>query len=300
MDQTIADTPDAKGPGRRTVARFRPWVQGVFTLAWLSPFLLHTVLKAADSLPPWLQWVRARLHQVPACMFHCYACPLASAACPIGVMASFSAAHVVPFLTLGVIVTVAALVGAMVCGWACPFGFLQDLIAKIPTPKFRIPDWMGVGRYLVLIGLVVVVPLIWGKHDNALFICRLCPAGAVEAAVPAKVAQSIEAGHIVWLSWPKMTILIVFVGAALFTRRAWCTVLCPLGGLMAIFNRLSLLHLKFVPSKCIECNRCRSFCPYGVKLDLHINDTRCNRCLDCTACHGIDIRLADMKRKPSV
>ena len=51
--------------------RARHLVQAAFLLAWLGPFGL-------------------RLHYLCGPVFHCYACPLATFACPIGVLANFS------------------------------------------------------------------------------------------------------------------------------------------------------------------------------------------------------------------
>jgi len=171
------------------LARWRVWVQGTFLVAWLDPLML-------------------RMHNVCSPVFHCYSCPLALFACPIGVMANFSALHIFPFVAIGTLVVIGALFGSFICGWVCPFGFLQDLIGRIPTRKFELPGWMGYSRYVVLVAFVFVVPYGipdwlpekvpsmqaklewlndesgWLGYDSPLFICSVCPAGALEAAVP--------------------------------------------------------------------------------------------------------------------
>lgn len=255
-----------KGGGRLLKARL--WVQTAFLLVWLGP--------------PGVQML-----YVPSCVFHCYACPLASFACPVGVVANFSALHTFPLLAVGVVLAAGGLVGSLICGWACPFGWLQDLLAKIPLRKFRIPSWTGYGRYLVLVALVIVVPFVWGD-GNPLFICRVCPAGAIEAALPAVLRNSWKAGGLVYeMSWLKTGILVAFVAAGVFTFRPWCTVLCPLGGALALFNPVSVFRLRLCEEKCTQCNLCRSRCAHGVLLDQSANSTRCVRCLECTACGAI-------------
>ena len=113
-----------------------------------------------------------------------------------------------PFLAVGTLLAVGSLFGTLVCGWACPFGFLQDLVARIPTPKLRLPSWLGLTRYAVLAGLVILVPYYLGvREDSPWFICRLCPAGALEAAVPYSVQQSIAQHAVIWLSMTKTIIL---------------------------------------------------------------------------------------------
>ena len=104
--------------------------------------------------------------------FNCYACPLALFSCPIGALqqsfallsprynsASASQAAVTAvkraasypvsamLYVVGFIGLVGVVTGRLVCGWICPFGFLQDLLYKIPTPKLGLPQWMRFGKY---------------------------------------------------------------------------------------------------------------------------------------------------------
>jgi polyferredoxin len=118
-------------------------------------------------------------------------------------------------------------------------------------------------------------------------ICRLCPAGALEAGLPYSV-RSVMAGNGWIMSGLKTGILIAFFGTALVIHRPWCRIFCPLGGLLALFNRFSLFHLRYNPSECTECNLCRSRCSMGVKVDQKVNVSGCIRCLECTTCGAIE------------
>ena len=167
----------------RKLSRLRPWLQTGFLGIWLAP-------------------VGRWLHGIPGCVFHCYSCPLSSFACPVGVAANYAAllpaAFEVPYLLIGLLLVVGAVSGSLVCGWACPFGFLQDLLGKITRRKMALPGWVGYTRYVVLVGLVLLLPMVLGfkgiPYDNQVVsICRLCPAGALEAGVPYSV-QSVLAG----------------------------------------------------------------------------------------------------------
>jgi polyferredoxin len=128
------------------------------------------------------------------------------------------------------------------------------LLGKIPIRKVSLPAWVGHTRYVVLVGLVILLPLILGFKgipygDQIISICRLCPAGALEAGLPTST-QSVMAGHGWPMSWLKSLILVAFFASALFVNRPWCRIFCPLGGLLALFNRFSLFHLRFKPSEC--------------------------------------------------
>ncbi len=243
---------------------WRIWVQSAFLLVWLDPLNL-------------------RLHTMCAPVFHCYACPLATFACPIGVIAQFGALHIFPFVAIGLLIAVGALFGTLICGWICPFGWLQDLAAKVPTPKFDLPKWTGHLRYVVLLGAVLVIPYLFGEA-HPLFICRICPAGALEAAVPNMAGQAIASKEVVWPNAVKLTILVLFLIGIFFIKRPWCRILCPLGAIFSLFNRVSAFFLRFNPAKCINCEQCHKLCEYGVEPERSPNNLRCVRCLECTRC----------------
>jgi len=236
----------------------------------------------------WLDPLAVRLHTVCGPVFHCYSCPLATFACPIGVLANFSALHLVPYIALGILLAVGAIFGSLVCGWACPFGFLQDLLTRIPTPKFKLPAFLGWFRYAVLLGLVLAVPYFYGE-GHALFFCRLCPAGALEGAVPYVAGQAIAGKEIPWPSATKIVILVAFAAAALFTYRPWCSVFCPLGAIFSLCNRISFLFVRFQADDCSGCDLCRDLCHYRGPSQQRAGDLRCIRCLDCVRCRALSV-----------
>lgn len=67
--------------------------------------------------------------------------------------------------------------------------------------------------------------------------------------------------------------------------RFWCRVLCPLGAMLAIFSKFSLLRLEKDPEKCTDCKRCLQHCQGAA--DPHPDQTwdnsACIRCFNCFA-----------------
>jgi polyferredoxin len=231
----------------------------------------------------WLDPLALRFHHVCAPVFHCYACPLATFACPIGVVANFAALHIFPFVALGILVLLGAIFGGFICGWACPFGLLQDLAAKVSTPRIKLPDQVTYLRYFVLIGLVVLIPFYYGE-GHPLFFCSVCPAGALEAAVPNIITQAGGGEQINWPNPIRLIILVLFLIAIFFIYRPWCRLLCPLGAVFGLFNRIAVFFLKFNPQTCTECGVCRDKCNLGILPDRQANDSSCIRCLECNKC----------------
>jgi ferredoxin-type protein NapH len=251
------------------LVRWRAWIQAAFLLVWLDPFML-------------------RLHNVCGPVFHCYSCPLATFACPIGVLANFSALHLFPFIAVGTLLLIGGVFGSLVCGWACPFGFLQDLIGRLPLPKFTLPWWTVYTRYAVLVAFVLIVPFVWGD-GHPLFICRLCPAGALEGAVPSMIKATLAGQQLVVPSAVKLAIMVLILIAALVKWRPWCSLFCPLGAIFSLFNRASVFTLRFRADRCRDCTRCDQPCRYGIVPSTHANTTRCIRCLECTRCDAVKL-----------
>lgn len=270
-------------PAKARPARFRPWVQMAFLAVWLAP-------------------VRSWVAGLPNCVFHCYACPLASFSCPVGLAANYATWHIFPWLVAAVVVTAGALVGSLICGWACPFGALQDLFGKIPTPRISLPKWTGYGRYIVLVGVVIVLPYWLGglgiPYDQHLVsICKYCPAGALEAAVPRKLMSLVGLHPAVSIHYAKYVIIALFLVSITFIYRPWCKVLCPLGGFLALFNRVSVFQLHLNRRRCISCNLCHSRCSMDVEVTKAHNGTGCIRCLDCMACGSITPTIPSFRAK---
>ncbi|NPV59486.1 MAG: 4Fe-4S binding protein [Actinobacteria bacterium] len=225
---------------------------------------------------------------VPA--LNCYACPLAVFSCPIGslqhsftlmsprIKGSLSQAFASLFYVLGSVGLVGAVVGRMPCGWICPFGFLQELLYKIPTPKLRLPSWARWGRYAFLAGLVALVPFLTATS----WFSRLCPAGALEGGIPLKlVPPTTPLPPSGWFFWMKMVILAVFLIWFVFSRRPFCRTVCPLGAILGICNRFSLYRMAVDDSSCTSCGLCREVCPVDIDVRDDPNSPDCVRCLQC-------------------
>lgn len=235
---------------------------------------------------PWFAYLGSRtIYQGSAkglCFpgFNCYACPLALYACPIGSLqtsvARFSFGmflYVVGFVGL-----IGAAVGRLMCGWICPFGFLQDLLYKIPSPKLSLPRWTRFGKYAALVVLVLLIPII--THVN--WFSRLCPAGALEGTVPLKLlppaSTTLAFG---WFFWLKMGILVFFLVWMVFSSRPFCRTACPLGAMWALLAPVSLYRMRVDRTACTRCGKCEEVCTLDVNICEDPNSPECIRCLDC-------------------
>ena len=219
---------------------------------------------------------------------NCYSCPGALGACPIGSLQAVigSIEYQLSYYVLGIIIFFGILLGRFVCGWLCPFGFIQELINKIPSKKIKISgkNPLRYLKYGILIIFVILLPMIAVNEFGfgSPFFCKyICPAGTLEAGVPLVALNPTLRSAIGFLfSW-KVFLLIVTIVASIFIYRPFCRFICPLGAIYSLFNPVSLYRLNIEDDKCIKCGKCNSTCKLNVDVMNVPNSGECIRCGDC-------------------
>ncbi len=213
----------------------------------------------------------------------CHSCVLSWFACPIGVFVQYSGYHLFPYIAIGTVLLVGLLLGKLLCGWVCPFGFLQDLLYKIPTRKFILPRWTGNIKYLVLIIMVFLLPFFLGEETMYSF-CRICPASALQVTLPNMISSGFQAAPLATVV--KLSVLVVVLLIVIFSSRAFCKVLCLIGALLAPLNFLSFWTVKLPTDNCVPCQKCDKACPADNSPSKRISAGKApNRSLDCVVCH---------------
>ena len=121
---------------------------------------------------------------------NCYSCPGASGSCPLGSLqnALSESGKSAPYYVFGIILLYGIIFGRFICGFLCPFGLIQDLLHKIPTPKLkknRFTKSLSYLKYVILVFFVIVLPLVYMLRDFPLpaFCKYICPAGTLGGAV---------------------------------------------------------------------------------------------------------------------
>ena len=232
---------------------------------------------------------------------NCYSCPGAVGACPIGSLQSFlSGLRVrIPYYIVGLLLFFGAVLGRAVCGFLCPFGFLQELLNKIPgVPKrnhFRLDRPLRRLKYAVLVLLVVVLPLLYPLTP---FFCKyLCPSGTLAGILLAARDSMVRAqlgGIFLW----KLFVLLWVVAACLVIYRPFCKYLCPLGAIYGLFNRFALYRTHLDTDKCIHCGACAAACRMCVDPSQTPNSAECIRCGDCArACPADALHMGVHRKK---
>ena len=214
---------------------------------------------------------------------NCYSCPGAVGACPIGALQGFLSGmrFRVPYYVIGLLLFFGAALGRAVCGFLCPFGFLQDLLHTLPSRKigkFRADRLLRYLKYAVLLAGVVLLPIL--IKLTPVFCKYVCPSGTVAGLLLASADRTVR-GSIGLRFWWKAALLAGIAGLSVFLYRPFCKYVCPLGAIYAPMNKVSLLRYRVDEDKCVSCGLCEKVCKMGIN---PVEDANSPECIRCGAC----------------
>ena len=176
------------------------------------------------------------------------------------------------------------------CGWLCPFGALQEVLGQL-SKALRVPQWdppvalekrLWMGKY---IAAAVVLTLVMTHIDAT---------GASLEIEPFKTAITTRFTR----AWPYVLYAGALLAIGLFSERAYCRFLCPLGGVLALLDRLHLLNLLARRPECgSPCHLCERGCPVrAIEPTGKIVTSECFQCLDCQVEYYDDTRCPPLVR----
>ncbi|MEM2918243.1 MAG: 4Fe-4S binding protein [Candidatus Altiarchaeota archaeon] len=154
--------------------------------------------------------------------------------------------------------------GRVFCSFSCPFGFFQDIINFFSRKISKSKD-LVITRNSKIKFLFLFIAFIF-----ALNLSRI---------ISIKILNEFPSTNIL-LS----LILAISIFVAAFSSRFFCRFLCPLGALISISNKLSLLKLKFKEKLCNKCKICKEVCEMKInnkKENVDLNSTDCIICFEC-------------------
>jgi MauM/NapG family ferredoxin protein len=238
----------------------------------------------------------------------------------VGISSLLSGHHLIKGFLWGLaIVVLAIFLGRVFCGFICPFGAIHHAVGSCkPTLKGdrRVKvNQKSSGlkiKYFILIALLVAAVFglnLTGLMDPISFLFRsvalailpglglglrsmfdalavsdikvinLMSYGA-EMLVSPVFGYTQQAYQTAWF----IGLLFLFI---LFLNRIrprfWCRFLCPLGALLGIFSRFSILRLVKYEEKCTQCNLCVKHCQGAAspRPDQNWETAECHMCFNC-------------------
>ncbi|OGO15149.1 MAG: hypothetical protein A2Z14_18200, partial [Chloroflexi bacterium RBG_16_48_8] len=221
----------------------------------------------------------------------------------------FIAGSALALITLGMTL----LAGGAWCGWLCPLGTLLDFFSlrRWRQSSWEPPESLRQIKHVLLLlilfaafftnlTLLFLDPLtlltrtmtvsVWPALDQivtavetALYqIPLLRPAiSTFDGWVRPSVFPSIAIAHQGAVLFG--AIFLILAGLNLVAERFWCRYLCPLGGMLGLLSKVSILRREVTP-ECTYCNLCPDSCPMGTidpSNGYKSDPGECTLCMEC-------------------
>lgn len=185
------------------------------------------------------------------------------------------------------VIAIYLIFGRAFCGWACPMDFLFEMVGKIRGDRQEasgkragiISQRVGyiVAVLFLIISALIEIPFFTNYISHLTNFFRAMTGGVF-------IALNLPFEPVVFIY--SLSGIVVLLFLEYIYPRLWCRVLCPVGKTYGLFNKVSLLRLKFVEGECGGCNLCEQMCYMNVKISRYIDkpglrDTNCIYCGRC-------------------
>ncbi len=165
------------------------------------------------------------------------------------------------------------------CGWLCPFGALQELVALLAKRLGLVQRHLRLhtdhalkrikyGVLAVLLGTAAVAsPL----------------TDTLVEVEPFKTAISLHFQR----EWPYLLFAVACLVLGTVVYRGYCRYICPLGAALAVLGRVRIFNWIPRRAECgTPCQTCRHRCEYqAIEPTGKVDYTECFQCLDCVQTH---------------
>jgi ferredoxin len=173
---------------------------------------------------------------------------------------------------------VLAVVGnKMICGWACPFGSLQELIYSIPIlrriKQRKLPFILTntIRASLFVLVLLFLFGIVGGRKGTVIY-------------------HYLNPFNLFNLDFETVSILLTIVFALLgsfIVYRPFCQFICPFGFISWIAEQFSIICVRIDKNKCTECGVCIKACPSEAAKSRVYAKTLKADCFSCARCLNV-------------
>ena len=199
-------------------------------------------------------------------------------------------AKVVAFLFFIVLVVIG---NKLICGWACPFGSLQELLYSIPILRrikqrklaFVVTNTIRATLFVAM--LFFLFGLIGGRRGTVLY-------------------HYVNPFGLFNLDFETISIVLTIVFAllaAVFVYRPFCQLICPFGLISWMVECVSIIRVRVDRDRCTECGACIKACPLEAAEGIVYAKRLAADCFSCARCLNVcpvdAIRYGAVGRKDS-
>lgn len=183
----------------------------------------------------------------------------------------------IKIIAFGFFIILAVIGNKMICGWACPFGALQEIIYSIPILRrikqkklpFILTNTIRAGLFLFTL----------------LFLF-----GIIGASKGFVIYHYVNPFNLFNLDFESLSILltvIIALGGAFIIYRPFCQLICPFGFISWIAERFSIFRIRIDKDKCTQCGACIKVCPLEAAKGRVAGNKLPADCFSCARCLNV-------------
>jgi len=165
----------------------------------------------------------------------------------------------------------------LICGWACPFGALQELIYSLPilrkVKQWKAPFWLTntIRGGLFCVVLLFLFGIISGRKGFVIY----------------HYLNPFNLFNLHFEHWLILLTVVVFLTLAFFIYRPFCHLICPFGFVSWIAEKFSLYRVIIDEEKCTKCGACIKACPSHAAKGKVEGKTFPADCFSCARCLNV-------------
>jgi polyferredoxin len=278
----------------RTVRIFRRLSQGLFLLIFLFLFI-QTESKGADELG------------YPVKFFLDFD--------PLIFISTLLSAHAIAkgFYFSIIVIVLTAILGRVFCGWICPMGTLNNVVGYFNKRLSSTihTNWYAFKYYILffilasslftaqLAGIMDPISLLIRSLSLSIYpLLNYLTRALFDTVYNLNIPVIVDGSELIYSMLKRVFLSFrqpyflqgIFIGILflsvlalnLYEKRFWCKYLCPLGALLGILSRFSVLN-RSVSEGCTSCGVCEKVCQSDAITDSvgTWRKTECFYCMDC-------------------
>lgn len=191
-----------------------------------------------------------------------------------------------PFaFTLGVILLLTLIGPRLFCGFICPVGALQELIAMLADRlrirrrkiSFTISYGIRLGLFLLFV-FISVTGILYATYEGERYSTSMYDYFNAFHGMEFAIPEGFFAGMMQYLP------LILTMGLSFLLYRPFCSFVCPIGLFTHWAEQIGLLRVSLNRSRCTQCNACEKKAPCEAIPDILKESTLRPDCYSCQVC----------------